>query len=103
MKKLFVLLALLPSFAFADLDHKKIDTELNLTYQYALNETIIKQQPTLIKAQRLWLNFRGEDCSAQVHTFGVSDYDKNMQNCISNHNLTRIEQLKQIIQRNKNL
>lgn len=94
MKKLFVLLALLPSFAFADLDHKKIDIDLNNAYKNALH--IFGND--IKKAQSAWLKFRDLDCSAQLPNFGTGGFAAdNFDNCISSHNLTRTDQLKKML------
>lgn len=66
MKKLFLLLALLPSFAFADSfndsEYKKIDSELNESYQNAL-KLYPSSKNQLIQSQRDWLKFANSECA----------------------------------------
>jgi uncharacterized protein YecT (DUF1311 family) len=58
MKKLFLLLALLPSLAFAD-----VDTELNETYQQVLKHRK-EITPLIIQSQRDWIKFINSDCKS---------------------------------------
>lgn len=92
MKKLFLLLALLPSLAFAD-----VDTELNETYQQVLKHRK-DHAPLIIQAQRYWLKFINSDCKAESRTLGGSsgifitaDFDI----CIEDHKKTRLNSLKE--------
>lgn len=90
MKKLFLLLALLPSLAFS----VENDTDLNLIYQKVTLSKYQSFTDSVKKSQRIWLKSRNESCKLFTDNSG-NDTDLSNE-CITLENEARIKLLLRI-------
>lgn len=90
MKNLFLLLALLPSLAFA-VDN---DTDLNLIYQKVIKSNDLEFVNSVKKSQHIWLKSRNSNC---VFFTDKQGNDTDLSNdCLTLENEARIKLLNKI-------
>ena len=82
--------------------YKKVDAELNTTYNKLLKTLSAKEKKLLITAQKNWIAFRDAHCAFEVEEFdGGSMQPLLFVSCKEECTRNRIEELNSSISRNK--